>query len=69
MALHKFTAGDRVAFLPGKFDTNVTRGVYTVVRVMPVTTQGCQYRVKSVQDSHERVIDEIQLCRATWDSV
>ena len=28
---------------------------------MPVTNQGCQYRAKSVLDSHERVLDEVQL--------
>ena len=57
----KFGTGDRVSFVPGKYDNNVTRGVYTVVRAMPATGQGIQYRVKSLQDSHERVIDEAQL--------
>jgi hypothetical protein len=64
MATHKFAAGDHVTFLPGQFDSNVTRGVYTIVRVLPVTDRGCQYRVKNVEDRHERVIDEVQLCRA-----
>ena len=64
MSLHKFSPGERVAFVPGKFDSNVTRGVYTIVRRLPVTNQGCQYRVKNLTDSHERVIDEAQLCRA-----
>ena len=64
MSEHKFAAGDRVAFLPRSIDFNVRRGVYTVVRVLPLTTQGCQYRVKNVQDNHERVIDEAQLTLA-----
>ena len=53
-----------MSFVPGKYDNNVTRGVYTVVRAMPVTNQGFQYRVKSLRDSHERVIDEVQLASA-----
>lgn len=59
--VHKFAAGDRVIFQPGRFDGNVRAGAYTVVRVMPLTPSGWQYRVKSTQDSHERVIDEAQL--------
>ena len=42
MSSHKFAVGDRVAFQPGRFDTNVRRGIYTIVRRMPVTSQGCQ---------------------------
>ncbi len=61
MSVHKFSAGDRVSFLPGRFDTNVRPGIYTIVRTLPVASQGCQYRVKNVQDDHERVIDEAQL--------
>ena len=65
MSTPKFAIGDRVAFVPGKYDNNVTRGVYTIVRAMPVTSQGFQYRVKSLNDSHERVIDEVQLASAS----
>ena len=65
MSLPKFGIGDRVSFVPGKYDNNITRGVYTVVRAMPVTNQGYQYRVKSLRDSHERVIDEVQLATAS----
>jgi hypothetical protein len=60
-ALHKFAAGDRVSFMPTKLDTNVRPGIYTIVRTLPVTTEGCQYRVKNSQDSHERVLNEAQL--------
>ncbi len=60
-ATHKFAAGDRVAFMPTKLDANVRPGIYTIVRRLPVTTEGCQYRVKNAQDSHERVLSENQL--------
>ena len=45
MADHKYAAGDRVTLLPDRNNAN----------------QGCQYRAKSVLDSHERVLDEAQL--------
>ena len=61
MTEHKFSAGDRVSVLPDRYDSNVRPGVYTIVRTMPVTNQGCQYRVKNALDSHERVLDEARL--------
>jgi hypothetical protein len=61
--LPRFTTGDRVTFIPGrtKKDGNVRRGVYTVVRALPIAAQGRQYRIKSDLDEHERVVDEAQL--------
>ena len=61
MAEHKYAAGDRVILLPDLNNANARPGVDTIVRIMPVTNQGCQYRAKSVLDSHERVLDEGQL--------
>ena len=66
MGLHKYAAGDRVAFVPtSSLDGNVRRGLYTVVRPLPVAGQGLQYRVKSDLDDHERVVDEAQVHPAT----
>ena len=65
MSIPKFKSGDRVSFVPGKYDNNATRGVYTVVRAMPRNGQGFQYRVRSPSDSHERVIDEASLSAAS----
>jgi hypothetical protein len=64
MVEHKFAAGDRVTLLPGSSNSNVRPGLYTIVRRMPVTSQGCQYRAKNALDSHECVLDEAQLRRA-----
>ena len=61
MAEHKFVSGDRVDVLPDKLNLHVRPGVYTIVRAMPVTGQGYQYRAKSALDNHERVFDENQL--------
>jgi hypothetical protein len=64
MTEHKFAAGDRVQLLPDRANANARPGVYTIIRTMPATSQGCQYRAKSAIDTHERVLDESQLRRA-----
>ena len=61
MQQHKFAAGDRVQLVPDRLNQNVRPGVYTIVRIMPVTSQGCLYRAKSALDAHERVLEESQL--------
>ena len=58
---HKFSAGDRVTLMPDRVNPNVRPGIYTIVRTLPVTNQGCQYRAKSALDNHERVLDEAQI--------
>lgn len=60
-ARHKYTVGQQVEFLPGPLDKNVTRGIYTVQRLMPSDTGIVQYRVKHISDTHERVVNEGQL--------
>jgi hypothetical protein len=61
---YKFAAGDKVALVTNSSNVNVRPGIYTIVRRMPVSGQGCQYRAKSALDNHERVLDEAQLRRA-----
>ncbi len=61
MIEHKFHAGDRVALLPDRLNGNVRPGIYMIVRTLPVTSQGCQYRAKNELDKHERVLDEAQI--------
>lgn len=61
MSKNKFSVGDRVALLPDRSNTHVRPGIYTIVRTMPVTNGGWQYRAKNALDNHERVIDEAQL--------
>jgi hypothetical protein len=61
MTKHKFAVGDRVELQPDRLNANVRPGVYTIVRAMPATDAGLQYRAKNVMDSHERVLDEAQL--------
>jgi hypothetical protein len=61
---YKFTVGDKVALMTNSSNVNVRPGIYTIVRRMPVTQIGYQYRAKSALDNHERVVDEAQLRRA-----
>lgn len=61
MASHKFSVGQEVEFLPGRMDFHVPRGVYTIVRQLPVEANERQYRVKNSRDGHERIMRESQL--------
>ncbi len=59
--MHKFSPGDRVRLVPTGWNRNVRPGTYTIVRAMPVTNQGCQYRARNDLDSHDRVLDEAEI--------
>lgn len=61
MAPYIFAVGQKVEFIAGRFDANVPRGVYTVVRQFPGAAEGPEYRVKHQKDGHERVVSERQL--------
>ena len=47
-----------------KENWNVRPGVYSIVRVLPQGSEGCQYRARNVLDKHERVFSEAQLTKA-----
>ncbi len=64
MAEYKFAAGDKVALTTNSSNINVRPGIYTIIRRLPVSGSGTQYRAKSSLDNHERVVDEAQLRRA-----
>ena len=64
LAEYKFAVGDKVSLMTNSSNANIRPGIYTIVRRMPASSQGCQYRAKSALDSHERVVDEAQLRRA-----
>jgi hypothetical protein len=61
LAPHRFSVGQKVEFVPQRFDGNVPRGLYTVVRQLPGPDHDREYRVKHGQDGHERVVLEGQL--------
>jgi hypothetical protein len=61
MSEHKFVVGQRVLFLPDWFIDPTTEGQYTVVRLFPKEGHLPQYRIKSDQDGHERMVLEDRL--------
>ncbi|MCB4823633.1 hypothetical protein [Roseicella aerolata] len=60
LAPHRFSVGQKVEFVPHRFDGNIPRGPYTVVRQLPGPDHDREYRVKH-KDGHERVVLESQL--------
>jgi hypothetical protein len=61
MLNRRFAKGDRVIVVGGGANENLRPGVYIVVRLLPLSSLGFQYRVKSALDTHERVFDEYML--------
>ncbi len=64
MVKHKYAVGDRVVAVASSANQNIRPGVYTIVKALPVTERGCQYRARNALDTHERVLDEALLQRA-----
>lgn len=63
MPVHSYTVGQRIEFVPGRFSGSAPGGAYTVLRQLPNDAPDREYRVKSVDDGHERVVRESQIRR------
>ena len=63
LASHRFSIGQKIEFVPGRYDGAAPSGAYTVVRQLPNDGQDREYRVKNTRDGHERVVRESQLRR------
>ena len=61
MSAPKYYEGERVVVVPEPGNSNVRPGMYTIIRVMPASPEGIQYRAKNDMDTHERVLHEAQL--------
>ena len=62
MPEHKFQTGHRL-FLARSVGLNVSDGPYIVVRRFPARDGEFEYRIKSANEPHERVVRESQLER------
>jgi hypothetical protein len=62
MQTKRFEIGDRVTF-GGRMSLGAASGVYEVVRVLPVEAGQVNYRIKSIEEPHERVVGEEHLTR------
>jgi hypothetical protein len=58
---HKYQVGQVVDFTPGALTLETSIGKYEIVRHLPPEGPENQYRIKSVLDSHERVVRESQI--------
>ncbi len=61
MQEHRFRLGDKVLLSRGFPYRWAARGDYEVVRQLPDSNGEFQYRIKSVQESYERVVGESEL--------
>ncbi len=57
---HKFEVGDMVVLRPA-VSRNVPGGLYKVIKVLPDRNGEREYRIKSANESHERVAQESEL--------
>jgi hypothetical protein len=60
--MHKFKVGQLVSYVPGLLGV-ATRGIYMVTRLLPPQGEEFQYRIKSVDEPYERVVQESLLTR------
>ena len=62
MGSHKFKVGEVVAIRPA-FSRNVPGGVYEVTKQLPHNGREFEYRIKSVNEPHERLALESELTK------
>jgi hypothetical protein len=60
MPTHKFHVGQLVQLAPA-ISRNVPRGSYEITKKLPETRGEFEYRIKSVNELHERVVRESEL--------
>ena len=60
---HKFKVGDNVRYTSGPYGRAVADAVYKVTQLLPPQGDEQQYRIKSSDEPHERVVKESELHR------
>jgi hypothetical protein len=61
MSSHKYAIGAQVRLAISKYAGQAPPGVYAISRLLPIEANVCQYRVKHLEDGHERVVQENQI--------
>ena len=59
--IHKFRAGESVRFCRGYPYRDAAEGLYEVLQQLPYSDGEHQYRIKSAQETRERVVRESEL--------
>jgi hypothetical protein len=63
---HKYKIGQSVHYTSGPFGRGGgTSGIYKITQLLPSEGDDRQYRIKSANEPHERVVKESQLNRAS----
>ena len=67
MSEHKFKVGQTVHFTSGPYGRGAggAGGAYKITQLLPPEGDDRQYRIKSANEPHERVVKESQLNRAS----
>ena len=60
MLSHKFHVGQLVQLIPS-INRNVPGGSYEIIRKLPESRGEFEYRIKSMNEPHERVVRESEL--------
>ena len=60
---HKYKIGQSVQFTSGPFGRGAATGIYKVTQLLPPEGDEYQYRIKSANEPHERVVKESQMDR------
>ena len=63
MGAHKFKIGQTVHYTSGPYGRATAGGIYKVTQLLPPEGDDHQYRIKSANEPHERVVKESQLAR------
>ncbi len=64
MTEHRYHLGDKVLLNGGFPYRQASRGDYEVVRQLPNNHGEFQYRIKSIEETYERVVTESELVSA-----
>jgi hypothetical protein len=60
---HRFKVGQSVVYTSGPYGRGGSSSVYKVTQLLPPEGDDRQYRIKSADEPHERVVKESQLNR------
>jgi hypothetical protein len=61
---HKFKVGQTVSYATGRFRRAGGTSLYKITALLPPLGEDRQYRIKSLNEPHERVATEGELARA-----
>ncbi len=61
MSDHRYKVGENVHYTSGPYGRANADSIYTVTQLLPPEGDDRQYRIKSADEPHERVVKESQL--------